>query len=475
MVDRLGCGVIRSLMVGWEGYRDVGGCLAAGRVRRRAPGKKGGLLLSRMVARESICLRRLAGGRRGGIVGFSRFLANPRVTVAALIEGWGADIAEACAGRHVLAIQDTSEINFATTKQRDRGLGEIGKGVGRGVLLHAMLGLDAETGGILGLASGRVWTRHGRVTTPHQRRPLSEKETQRWLATPQAAKAVLRRAAVVTEISDRESDLYEKWAHLPEPGFHILTRAQQDRTIVDGGGTLSTAVLRPAGTAAVELPARPGRPARTAQLVARFGRVTLKRPRHLAKQGAALAETVEVSLVEVSEVGAPSGAEPILWRLLTTHAIADAAQAWRVVGWYRQRWVIEQFFRTLKQQGLQLEDSQLDSAERLIKLTAIAARAACVIMQLVQARDGRSIQPAEIVFSPAEIETLHALLPELEGKTALQKNPHPPNSLAWAAWIVAKLGGWDGYPKSKPPGPITFRHGLEYFRSIARGWKLRDV
>ena len=129
----------------------------------------------------------------------------------------------------------------------------------------------------------------------------------------------------------------------------------------------------------------------------------------------------------------------------------------------------------MKQQGLRLEDSQLESAERLIKLTAIAARAACVIMQLVQARDGRSLQSAEIAFTPTEIETLHALLPEVEGKTALQKNPHPPGSLAWAAWIIAKLGGWDGYPKSKPPGPITFRHGLAYFHSLAHGWRLRDV
>jgi hypothetical protein len=46
------------------------------------------------------------------------------------------------------------------------------------VLLHAMLGLDAETGGILGLVSGRVWTRHGRVTIRHQDRPLSEKEAK---------------------------------------------------------------------------------------------------------------------------------------------------------------------------------------------------------------------------------------------------------------------------------------------------------
>lgn len=407
-------------------------------------------------------------------MGFSRFLANRRVTVEALLDGWGAELSEACAGRHVLALQDTSEINFTTTKQRSRGLGEIGKGTGRGVLLHAMLGLDAETGALLGLASGRVWTRDGRVTEPHKNRPLSEKESERWLTTAQTAKAVLSRAAMVTEISDRESDIYEKWAQLPQPGFHILTRAMADRSIEEGEGKLSSAPLQPAGTASIELRARPGRPARTARLATHFGRVTLKRPAHLAKHKA-LAKTVEVSLVEVREVDAPPGAEPILWRLLTTHAVADAAMAWRVIGWYRQRWHIEQFFRTLKQQGLQLEDSQLENAERLIKLTAIAARAACIIMQLVQARDGQSAQPASIAFSPPEIETLHALLPELEGKTALQKNPHPPESLAWAGWIIAKLGGWDGYPKSKPPGPITFRHGLQYFKSVAHGWTLRNV
>src|ERR1700675_1050143 len=111
-----------------------------------------------MVGRESVCLRRLAGGERRGIVGFWRFLANPRVTVESVIEGWGVGASAACAGRHVLAIQDTSEINFTPTPQPRRGLGEIGKGSGRGVLLHAMLGLDAETGGLLGLVpvgSGR--------------------------------------------------------------------------------------------------------------------------------------------------------------------------------------------------------------------------------------------------------------------------------------------------------------------------------
>lgn len=404
---------------------------------------------------------------------FGRFLANGRVTVERLIEGWGAEASQACAGRHVLAIQDTSEINFRTHGDRRRGLGEIGKGSGRGLLLHAMLGVDAETGGLLGLVTGRIWTRAGRVKTPHAERTLADKESARWLSTAQAAKPVLAAAAMVTEISDRESDLYAKWSLVPGPGFHILTRAMHDRPLA-GGGKLSGAALASAGMAVVEdLRERPGRPARQARLLVRYGSVELKRPRNTLEKG--LPATVRVSLVEVSEIDAPQGAPPVLWRLLTTHPVEDVAMAWRVVGWYRRRWVVEQFFRTLKQQGLQLEDSQLESAERLMKLTAIAARAACTIMQLVQARDGRSEQAAEIAFSPAEIETLQALLPELEGATALQKNPHPPRSLAWAAWIVAKLGGWDGYPRSKPPGPITFRHGLEYLRSIARGWSLRDV
>lgn len=426
-----------------------------------------------MVERQSACLRRLAGCRRSGLVGFGRFLDNERVTVGRLIEGWGEGTALACAGRHVLAIQDTSEFNFRTSSDRRRGLGEIGKGSGRGLLLHAMLTADADSGGVLGLAAGEIWTRQGRAQVPHTDRPLSQKESKRWLTTSQAARVVLAGATMVTEVSDRESDLYALWAQPRPANHHLLIRAMHDRNIGEGGGQLSKAPLLEGGQVIVEVRQRQDRPARQARVILRFGKVTLTRPRLRAEPG--LPETVEVTLVEAAEVDAPHGAEPILWRLLTTHLLPDAEAALRVVEWYRRRWLIEQFFRTLKQQGLQLEDSQLHTAERLIKLTAIAARAACVIMQLVQARDGRSAQPADLVFTPHEIETIHALVPELEGNTALQKNPHSPNSLAWAAWAIAKLGGWDGYPRSKPPGPITFRHGLEYFQALAHGRRLRDV
>ena len=170
------------------------------------------------------------------------------------------------------------------------------------------------------------------------------------------------------------------------------------------------------------------------------------------------------------EVDPPEGVEPLHWRLVTTHEIADAAKAWQVVAWYQARWIIEQLFRVMKSQGLQLEDSQLASGERLVKLAAAATKAACIDMQLVQERDGKDQLPASIIFTEPEIETLEALSPTLEGKTERQQNLHPVASLAWAAWIIARLGGWNCY--YKPPGPITMRRGMEQFYPIHRGRQL---
>jgi len=170
-----------------------------------------------------------------------------------------------------------------------------------------------------------------------------------------------------------------------------------------------------------------------------------------------------------------AGTEPLHWRLLTTHPVTNAEQAWRIVEWYKQRWLIEQFFRILKTQGFRLEDSQLATAERLLKLVAIAAKAAVITLQLLQARNGRSHQPVRLAFDATEVTTLAALNHNLEAQSKRLKNPHPPDSLAWAAWIIGRLGGWDGYPSSKPPGPITMKHGLEYFHAVATGWSLRDV
>ena len=426
-----------------------------------------------MVVRATTCVRRAAGGDRARVVRYGRFLANKKVTLAALLAGWSERTALAAANRRVLAIQDTSEINFKTTPARRRGLGEIGKGGGRGVLLHAMLALDADSDACLGLVAGEVWTRPGRITIPHAKRPLEERELRRWLSTAEQAKAALAAAACVTVIDDREGDIYDKWASVSAQNFDLLTRAMHDRALADGGSLYAAAAALPiAQIATVDLTARVDRPARQAELSLRFGRVTIKRPQGSAP---ALPKSVELTVIEVVEQAPPAGAEPLHWRLLTTHAAADAAAAWRIVGWYRRRWTIEQFFRLVKTQGLRLEDSRLETADRLLKLTAIAAKAAVITLQLVQARDGRSAEPATLAFDDRQLEVLAAFAAKYRGRTALQSNPHPAKSLAWAAWIIARLGGWDGYPRTKP-GPITMQRGLEYFLGVAQAWTaLKDV
>jgi Transposase DDE domain len=426
-----------------------------------------------MVMRASSCMRRVAGGDRARIVRYGRFLDNENVSLEALLEGWGEQTAVAAEGRHVLAIQDTSEINFKTKPDRRRRLGEIGKGNGHGLLLHAMVAVDADSDACLGLVAGKIWTRQGRITVPHDQRPLEQKESERWISTANQAKQVLSAAAMVTVIDDREGDIYAKWASVSAANLHLLTRSMHDRLLADGASMYATVARWPVvDTTTIDVVARADRPARQARLELRFGRVALKRPQ---KASPTLPRTVELTLIEVVELDPPAGVEPLHWYLLTTHEVSAVTAAWQIVGWYKKRWIIEQLFRLIKTQGLQLEDSRVETADRLLKLTAIAAKAAVMMLQLVQAREGRSAEPASNAFNETQIKLIAALATRYEGRTKLQSNPHRPQTLAWASWIIARLGGWDGYPRTKP-GPITIRHGLQYFLGVASAWEtVKDV
>jgi Transposase DDE domain len=426
-----------------------------------------------MVAGKDVCLRRLSGGDRALEVRFNRFLGNDKVTTERIIESWSESTVAAVAGRHVLAIQDTSEIHFNTTSQRRRGLGEIGKGNHHGVLLHAMLAVDADNGACLGLLSGEVWTREGRRTVSHDSRDLSDKESQRWITTAVAAKPLLAGAAMVTLLGDRESDIFALYASAAEQHFHVIARSMHDRKLADETGLYAAIdAMAPVQRRTIQLPARAQRPARQADFELRFGTIELARPQ--SKFLRHLPESLHLAVVDVREINAGPGVEPLHWRLLTSHSVTSADDAWRIVEWYKQRWIIEQFFRVLKTQGFRLEDSQIGIADRLLKLVAIAAKAAVITIQLLQARNG-SRQTIATVFNTNEVAALTALNQQFEARSKRLKNPHPRETLAWASWIIGRLGGWDGYQSSRPPGPITFKNGLEYFYAVAAGWSLRDM
>ena len=431
-----------------------------------------------MVREQAVCLRRLAGNRAREVQ-FGRWLANNNVTPEALIANACARTGVVAAGRHVLAIQDTTELNYQAHARRVSGLGTVGNGTDVGLFLHPLLAVDATDGTCLGLAHVHHWLRTKKASPNYRSLPIEDKESYRWLDVAAAGKICLSEAAMVTIVADRESDIYEEWARLPDAHTHLLTRACRDRTLATGGGLYAWIDAQPAqGTYQFDVPARPGkRSAHQAQLTIRFGDVVIKRPAACTDKAAP--KQVELRFVEVMELpdSVVGDETPIHWRLLTTHRVECLDEALRCVDWYRQRWTIEQLFRTLKKQGLNVESSQVETGEGLTKLACLALQAAVRTMQLTLARDGGNSVKAADVFNPDEAKVLQRLLPTLEGKTEKQKNPHRPGSLAHAAWIVARLGGWKGYASEAKPGPITMLHGLQRLSAICQGWKLaaKDV
>jgi len=377
------------------------------------------------------------------------------------------------AGRDIVVVQDTSELALGGRRARASGYGPVGKGGALGgLLLHVGLALEAGTGALLGLVDANIWNREAGAVKPRRLRATADKESRRWLDTTARVSEAL--ANSITAVSDRESDIYEHFARRP-PNVHLIVRACQNRTIetapAGASGLLFPFIdgLPEAGRFSVKIPAAPGRKKRTAELAVRFSPVTLCKP----KNGAArvLPDTICLMLVDVREVSTPEDGEPIHWRLLTTHTVTTPGEARRIVDLYRMRWTIEEFFRLLKTAGFDIENADIGDPQVMIKLVAAVTVAAVTVMQLVKARDGTTDRRLADAFEPADQPILEAVSARLEGVTARQKNPHPKGSLAFAAWVIARLGGWTGYYGK--PGPKVMRRGLEDFQRIKYGTTLR--
>ena len=405
-------------------------------------------------------VRRL-GKNRAGEIRIARFLHNPAVTVSEMVATAGVRTCSQAAGRHVLAIQDTTMVRSAVD--------------GLGVALHPVIAVDAIDGTVIGLVDAGFFTRKGGQRDGRRERDFAQKQSRRWLeGAEHAAELAAAGAACVTVVEDREGDIYEDFACKPA-GVEMLVRAGQDRRLEDGSRLFAKPEMLPeAGRMSVDLPAAPGRPARAAVLALRFCPVEIARPKHRKRPAAAaLPKSVALTLVEAHEIDPPADGTAAHWRLLTTHSVNDVADARRIVGFYRQRWTIEQLFRTLKTKGFNVEALRQAEDGPFEKLVAASLIAATTVLQLVRERDGIGKRPLQDAFDPEDRLALEAISADLEGKTARQKNPHPRGSLAFASWVLARLGGWTGYYGK--PGPIVMLQGLIRFHAIKHGWNLRNV
>jgi hypothetical protein len=319
--------------------REIGyGRAWAGAVWRPSPGKRGVFLHARLMASggDGVCVRRL-GGDRAGEIRLTRFLRNEAVTAEEMFATAGARARARCAGRHVLAIQDTTVV-------RSSG--------GGGLYLHPTIAVDAEDGAVLGLLHARFLQRESGRKAQRRARPIEEKESWRWIEGARAAAQIGEHAQRITVIADRESDIFAAFALRP-PGVDLVLRAAQDRS-VEGGALLFAHIdaLAPAGQTLLSLPAKPGRRARQAKLAVRFAGVKIARPKNGVDQG--WPETIAVHVVDLREID-PAPGEAVHWRLITTRPVNAMEEALEVADLYRRRWAIEQLFRAMKTQGFDIE------------------------------------------------------------------------------------------------------------------------
>jgi hypothetical protein len=372
----------------------------------------------------------------------------------------------------VLAIQDTTSLNYSTHPATEN-LGPIGSSPTGivGLMLHGTLAVNTE-GTPLGLLAAHCWARdpeeYGK-TAKRRKLPIKAKESNKWLTSFKAATVAAQACpdTTIVSVGDREADIYELFAladKTPNAPL-LLVRAQHDRKLEEEQGKLSEFLgsCQEAGIQEFIVPRRGSRPARTAQLSIRFGRVALTPPKQ--KPGE-LPISIWVILAEEQEP--PEGMEALRWVLLTTAPTESFEAACEHLSWYAQRWTIEVFHRTLKS-GCKIENRQLGSANRLEACLAIDLVVAWRIHHLTKLGRETPDVPCSVYFEEAQWKALVAFA---------TKNPTPtdePPTLQDAIRMVAVLGGFLDRKSDGEPGTQTIWLGLQRLDDIAEMWKVMSA
>ncbi|NEW80719.1 MAG: IS4 family transposase, partial [Gelidibacter sp.] len=382
-----------------------------------------------------------------------RFLNNEKVEEEVLIKELSERVGQIVTGRDVLVVTDTCEVNMSDHKGRlkpNSGLGRSDKSdTGHCFKIHPGMVMDASSLNPLGFSWVKVFHRdqdmpYGKKRN-YKKQAIEEKESYKWIEVAQKSKDVLSKAATVTIIEDREGDIYEQFALIPDEKTHLIIRSRTTRKLANGSSLYAEVEDAPVvGEYEIDVPTdkRKGQYKRKATIELRFTTCEIKCPANLSKKG--YPPSIEVTCISAKEIGNVSN--PISWRLLTTHRVENFEDALQIVFWYTVRWYIEQVFRLLKRQGFGIEQSELTRGWALRKLVVLQLSALLKILQMnIAYSHPEGGQPIEEVFDDEQIEVLQKLDKKLKGNTHRLQNNNNPKTTKWAAWIIARLGGWKGY------------------------------
>ena len=412
--------------------------------------------------------------------GCYRFLQNDRISEEDIVSNMVANCQVACKDKYVVCLQDTSEINLRSHSRRINKDSSIGttnaKGdKGLGFLLHPSLVVDAYDCVPYGYADVKVWNRPLVFKSKFERKynalPIEEKESYKWIEVSRNTQSALRdTVAAMVIVQDREGDIYEQFAVIPDDKTDLLIRARTNRTLADKTKLFTClSAEQKKGSYELSVDGKPGKKKRTAEIEIRYKQVELKKTAGTSK---GVAATTKLYLIEAKEVNY-SGSDKICWRLLTTIPVQTIEIAQTCVEWYSWRWTIEEVFKILKKEGYNIEASELEYATSVRKLSLMIMEVIIklFLMRLAYAEPEVELS-ADTCFSDEEQEFLEHQITHLEGKTVKQQNPFKTKDLKRYVWAIARMGGWKGYESKRHPGITTLWIGLKKFKAAMQGWEL---
>lgn len=410
--------------------------------------------------------------------GFYRFLQNDRVSEEAIINNMVHSCKASSAGKYVVCIQDTTEVNLSSHSGRinkDEFIGTTNakNDKGLGYFLHPSLVVDAYEGIPYGYAAVKIWNRPLEFQSKHERNysslPIEEKESWKWIEVSRNTQEALSSTVEgMIIVQDREGDIYDQFCLIPDAKTDLLIRAQSDRVLMNKEKLFSCMSESEAqGSYEILIPAKNKRPKRIAKIEVRFKEVTIRRPNNADKK---LPESLTLYLVEAREVD-HKGEDGVCWRLLTTIKVDTIEAAQACIEWYSWRWTIEEVFKVLKGEGYNIEASELEYASSVRKLSLLIMEVVIklFLMRLAYAEPEVELS-ADSCFSEEEQEFAEHQIVRMEGKTKKQQNPYKKGDLKRYVWLIARMGGWKGYESKRHPGITTLWKGLNLFKAAFSGW-----
>lgn len=347
-------------------------------------------------------------------------------------------------------------------------------------MLHPSLVLDANNGIPYGYSDIKIWNRplefKSKIEREYNKLPIEEKESYKWIEVSKNTKnALADKVTGMVIIQDREGDIYEQFAIIPDAKTDLLIRARANRTLADKSKLFSCLSDQKAqGKYEILIDACPKkkRPKRTAELEIRYKQIEIIKTDTSSKESPG---RTQLYIIEAKEVNY-NGSDSISWRLLTTVPVASLEIAKMCIEWYSWRWKIEEVFKILKKEGYNIEASELEYPSSIRKMSLMILE---VIIKLFLMRLAYAVPETEInantCFTQDEQEFMEQQITQLEGKTEKQKNPYKTKDLKRYVWVLIRLGGWKGYESKRIPGITTIWTGLKYFKAIKEGWDLHRI